>query len=493
MSSFDKLSEFQKVKSAGIGCNKHLACGSGPGYKGGTVPCTLKNPVVEKDPTLVVPAAGSGETIIVGVCIINNDNVNCPTDVAFGDITLKSVSKTLGITEEPLDYTFTSSAGILEKCSLYNEKKITYSPKGSLDFEPTELYKRIGWVRWVLVEENNELNGQVLGAQRFAEYRESYELPMIYNAETSIWENSYDDIIKDQMIYIFLRRATFNFHLVIVGEYQPTGNETTLGSLYLKHKGESEFTEVHEFTLQNKDTPVEIEYENDAEFKFEGLEESTEDEMAFNLQKWAPSAEETANGFTDSSGILKPIAIGVSTLNYHDIYIHVSGLKYTRFFVMIWIDEAQWVYNQDDDPIESEQYDTDLAEFTEVMERHKSRCALMAPTNPSTEWADWTYTIPRGYSPPFINNVRMPMLNIGRPPTSSEIISLYEDWTSSFTPSRLLLAVDVSGSMSMSTIQPAYDEFKSYLTNDGLEYEETTFGNERWLYLTTQKIIEWAT
>tara|TARA_R110002110_G_scaffold7233_3_gene36716 strand:+ start:2661 stop:3869 length:1209 start_codon:yes stop_codon:yes gene_type:complete len=54
----------------------------------------------------------------------------------------------------------------------------------------------------------------------------------------------------------------------------------------------------------------------------------------------------------------------------------------------------------------------------------------------------------------------------------------------------VLLGVDVSGSMDLTTLGDGYSDFKDYLTSISVEWEQVLFTNERWVELTTDNYVD---
>lgn len=78
MSKLGTYGEITKLKGVGIGCSRHKVCLSGPGAKGGIVPCTLRDrggdsppssEVPSPGPTLIPPTPSGGKYIYVGVVL----------------------------------------------------------------------------------------------------------------------------------------------------------------------------------------------------------------------------------------------------------------------------------------------------------------------------------------------------------------------------------------------------------------------------------------
>lgn len=146
-----------------------------------------------------------------------------------------------------------------------------------------------------------------------------------------------------------------------------------------------------------------------------------------------------------------------------------------------WIDESRGgsgaYYNNETI------YNSDLSSYDTLIEDNVVSSGLMSPSDGGE--TGWTYCIPEGYSQP----ANITMINCGRPPSLTDIVNFYttlkNNITPDFIPQKVLLAVDVSGSMNYSTIQPAYGQFLSWLaTNEpSVEVVRKSFSNERWIYL----------
>jgi len=554
--SLGRYAEITKLKGTGIGCTRHAVCGKGPGYKGGLVGCTLRDTGHDTPPSstpggpgpggapgiLVPPTPVGGDVLLIGVVLFAPEGFdNYEEGLQCGRL--------IQSPQNPDRYKVLTAYDIqalaeMNKPEFLNEYEFIenwpttfdnymyyYAPPAKATF--TEKKSVWGWN--TTIEGQNEPDFHILDWRHYRVVKETLELKEFgglyypdpteggdwphhderideieddWSHERDTYEIIFpedwkDEIVPDDILYIHLRLEHYTFSWFIPepeeGEDPIPPDTPSLGKL-LKKVGDGEWEEVHEVTLQNYEEEITIAYDNETVFSYEEIE-GVGETPGISIGGWLtePDSEAaqlvvTSEGQMDIFDPLNPTWAdfpdkGYFNLRHNHAYLEISQLKYTRFFVMIWIDEAVSVYNNNEN--DTATYDADLVDFIEVMELHKSRAALMCPYDGGS-WQGWDLCIPAGYSPPVISGEAMPMVNIGRPPTGQELIDLYEGWTENFEPRRVLLAVDESGSMWLGTIQPAYDELKAYLDTNVVPYEETTFENERWVALTTAKIIEWA-
>lgn len=164
----------------------------------------------------------------------------------------------------------------------------------------------------------------------------------------------------------------------------------------------------------------------------------------------------------------------------------------SSFIGMCWIDEASPIYT--DSP---SNYENDLNDFAVKAARsRKWVAACQVPGN------DVTLVYNTEIGTPQENGVNIDLEEIGRPPSDAELQDRFElllaefaglDPTGETQPELLILTVDVSGSMYLETIQPAYDNLKTYVTTNypDIQIDESTFGNEAWLSLWANMISEY--
>jgi hypothetical protein len=144
--------------------------------------------------------------------------------------------------------------------------------------------------------------------------------------------------------------------------------------------------------------------------------------------------------------------------------------------VMCWIDEAccwadpslQYFYN-------ASLYNEDLAEYSPTT---FTRSGCRVPEHPDLSPGIWP-VLPSGYAAPAEISVE----TCGRPPSFNEIIEDFDQIRGDVFPGYLLLCVDDSGSMTYSTIQPGYDDFKLWISENypGITIVEWPFYDERWI------------
>lgn len=195
-----------------------------------------------------------------------------------------------------------------------------------------------------------------------------------------------------------------------------------------------------------------------------------------------------------------PIPISVTSMKYindigfrgKDSNDNPVGLITSRetFIGMCWIDEAQPGYTGSQTT-----YEAGINLFkTSISKIRKWSASCQNPGNSSSTNV-WNNQYPESYGIPIY------METIGRPPTSIQLTSRFDYLLQSFQsqipisieyPTYLILSVDVSGSMNLNTIQPAYNDLKNYVNVNypQITIIETTFSNESWLHIWASQISD---
>lgn len=162
------------------------------------------------------------------------------------------------------------------------------------------------------------------------------------------------------------------------------------------------------------------------------------------------------------------------------------------FIGMAWIDEADSVYTGS-----QTNYETDMSEMKDLMDLSEKYMALcMSPTDGGSgtgiDRCVWNNHYPIDY------NVNITMENIGRndrgsiPIADDQLINRFEQLLADFAstpptdvvyPSIVVLSVDVSGSMGMDTINPAYNNLVSHIQTNhpDIQLSTTTYTAEAWI------------
>jgi len=155
---------------------------------------------------------------------------------------------------------------------------------------------------------------------------------------------------------------------------------------------------------------------------------------------------------------------------------------YKTFIGMAWIDESDSIYTATSEPYQT--HINSFKEFTIQLPKYTGSCQV--PGRPETG----VYYPAVGN--PISNGIDILVETVGRPPAANELIDRFEYLLDRFAdksptnvqyPDYLVLSVDISGSMNLSTIQPAYDSLKSYVRSNypQITIRETTYSNEMWL------------
>ena len=200
----------------------------------------------------------------------------------------------------------------------------------------------------------------------------------------------------------------------------------------------------------------------------------------------------------DSSGIDVSVLVdgmhlkdeyGIIGVDSNDVQVGLSFIQPT-FIGICWIDEASPIYTKS-----QTRYLQDLNLFkTELNNIQKWTAACQVPGHPPED-------VIYGNDYPINYDVPITIETIGRPPTTSELISRFNvllhdfqalDPVNILYPDYLILTIDSSGSMSIRTIQPAYGEFKQYVysTYPFIKIVERIFTNEGWLNIWTEQISD---
>ena len=192
------------------------------------------------------------------------------------------------------------------------------------------------------------------------------------------------------------------------------------------------------------------------------------------------------------------VSVLVDSMKFEDDYGIIGvdrnnvqvGLTFVRptFIGICWIDEADPNYTDNRD-----HYLAHLDDFKRITNRiQKWTAGCQVPGHPPED-------VIYGTDYPINYGVPITIETIGRPPTSSELISRFNILLQSFQslepttvlyPDYLILTIDSSGSMGIDTIQPAYDQFKSYISSHYplIIIVERIFSNENWLSIWSDQI-----
>jgi hypothetical protein len=158
--------------------------------------------------------------------------------------------------------------------------------------------------------------------------------------------------------------------------------------------------------------------------------------------------------------------------------------------VLIFQDEANPVYS----PLGTSAWDEDVAYWGDTVElicapEYTQLCQVwengetVAPTEATSVCKPDARDLPDGWT----------WDDLVRYPTEAQCKAVYDSAKGGAgvaDPSGLvLLGVDISGSMTESTLGSGYSAFKEYLTSIGVEWKQILFNHERWVQLTTDNYI----
>ena len=137
--------------------------------------------------------------------------------------------------------------------------------------------------------------------------------------------------------------------------------------------------------------------------------------------------------------------------------------------VMIWIDESSSYQSN------GSSWTIDINQYRNLIDSVIVKAGVLVPGNPVSQ------IFPVGVSaPPEISAVTS-----GRGTDSLQVyINHFNRIRDGIEPENIILAVDGSGSMTLNTIRPPYDEFIVWLASQypNVSITEKTFGGERWLF-----------
>lgn len=121
-------------------------------------------------------------------------------------------------------------------------------------------------------------------------------------------------------------------------------------------------------------------------------------------------------------------------------------------------------------------YDADLADYrTVTWPVRKAGCLVPTTSAASAE----ELVLPADRSAPAEISVQ----KTARSPSEAELTSEFDRIRTGVVPQNLIISIDVSGSMTRSTIEPGIDDFESWLATNHPDtvITERTFTSERWV------------
>lgn len=164
-----------------------------------------------------------------------------------------------------------------------------------------------------------------------------------------------------------------------------------------------------------------------------------------------------------------------------------SGAILSNVLVLTFIDETEGNYYPDG----NDAYNSDLVEFRNLINNNKQsfeelRISVWMPDGDPNQLIPDNEELPDEFE----------TKTIDRPPSSSELIGLYQDIINSLSTNvtdfdNIFILIDNSGSMTTSDIQPGYGSFISWLSeNSNANIVEKEFSNERFISEVTKKLEE---
>ena len=121
-------------------------------------------------------------------------------------------------------------------------------------------------------------------------------------------------------------------------------------------------------------------------------------------------------------------------------------------------------------------YDADLAAYRAVIwSVRKAGCLVPTTSGASAE----ELVLPADRSTP----AEISLEKVARSPSQAELTSEFDRIRAGVTPQNLIISIDVSGSMTRSTIEPGIDDFEAWVAT---QYPDTvvterTFTSEQWV------------
>lgn len=146
--------------------------------------------------------------------------------------------------------------------------------------------------------------------------------------------------------------------------------------------------------------------------------------------------------------------------------------------VIVFIDEAENIYWPHGDAV----YDQDVADLKVLANNPSSFSEFLGMAE--VPGGRKIYQAPRDITPEGkdVPTPEFKVYNIGRPPTTEELINNYLDRVGNKRVDNIVILIDNSGSMTTAVVEPALGEFVSWLrTNTSATILEQEFKTERWI------------